>query len=517
MVLVKTLDMYRKVPTDLLEGTKKGSFFSVCAVVSMATLFFMETRAFFKTNLQTDLLIDDSTEKKLRVNFNITMLDLSCDYTVVDVVSFLGTQQNITAHVNKWSLDEDGVKQRFQGRNRKQSDILFHDETVTQTIEELHRDGEQAEALDANSLEVLKKENKYLFVDYNAPWCSHCIKLGPTWETLAELMGEVASESVDEIIANHYPDGDHEFSEEDYHEAVKLQQAVKIGKVDCTKNDNLCKEQHIYGYPTLRLYVNGKFHSDFKGDRTVMAFTHYLEIAEKEDTKINGNDPDGKYVAQVNERALSRGSEHHHDRLPSEQEVIRQWKGEDHPGCQISGFLLLDRVPGNFHILARSDSKDLVPSMTNVSHEVHELYFGDPSMKRFIERGKARTPNDLLDKLQFTKGNTYLTRKEHSAYHHHLKIVSTNFDYTHYSGQAKRTGVVYQLLAQSQLTHYGRDQIPEAKFIYDLSPVAIRYRRTSRKWYDYLTSIMAIIGGTFTVVGMLESSVHYAAKNKKRR
>jgi hypothetical protein len=32
------------------------------------------------------------------------------------------------------------------------------------------------------------------------------------------------------------------------------------------------------------------------------------------------------------------------------------WKEEEHPGCQISGFLFVDRVPGNFHIQGTSTS-----------------------------------------------------------------------------------------------------------------------------------------------------------------
>jgi len=40
------LDMYRKVPTDLLEGTKRGSFLSLGAIIIMITLFLYETKAY---------------------------------------------------------------------------------------------------------------------------------------------------------------------------------------------------------------------------------------------------------------------------------------------------------------------------------------------------------------------------------------------------------------------------------------------------------------------------------------
>lgn len=34
--------------------------------------------------------------------------------------------------------------------------------------------------------------------------------------------------------------------------------------------------------------------------------------------------------------------------------VRSDWKEENHPGCQLSGFLMVDRTPGNFQIKARS-------------------------------------------------------------------------------------------------------------------------------------------------------------------
>ena len=44
-----SLDMYRKVPTDLMEGTRRGSYLSLIALTTMMTLFLLETRAFLRT------------------------------------------------------------------------------------------------------------------------------------------------------------------------------------------------------------------------------------------------------------------------------------------------------------------------------------------------------------------------------------------------------------------------------------------------------------------------------------
>ena len=51
--------------------------------------------------------------------------------------------------------------------------------------------------------------------------------------------------------------------------------------------------------------------------------------------------------------------------------------------------------------------------MTNVSHEVHSLSVGDPSMIRMIERNKVAAPAELKDKLQPMNGYVYVTDVSH--------------------------------------------------------------------------------------------------------
>lgn len=160
-----SLDMYRKVPADLLEGTKSGSIMSYGALFIMVTLFYLETFAFFSSRMVTDLALDSNKDPRLRVNFNITMMDLKCEYAVIDVVSVLGTDQNVTQHVTKFQIDAEGVRQRFHGRNKKQDDVIMYDEDVEETLEELHENGEDAISLDATTLSFAQHENEFLFVE----------------------------------------------------------------------------------------------------------------------------------------------------------------------------------------------------------------------------------------------------------------------------------------------------------------------------------------------------------------
>lgn len=162
--------MYRKIPADLMEGTKRGSILSMVAASVMVILFLLETYAYFSYNLDINLQLDVNDEPRVRLNFNITMMDLKCEFAVVDVVSVLGTEQNVSSHITKWNVDAEGVRQRYQGRNKQQNDIELFDTSVTRSLEELHQDGEDAIPLDEQTFEFAKHQQEYLFVDFYASW-----------------------------------------------------------------------------------------------------------------------------------------------------------------------------------------------------------------------------------------------------------------------------------------------------------------------------------------------------------
>jgi len=528
------LDMYKKVPVDLMEGTKRGSYLSLIALFTMMTLFFYETNDFWTYKLVKDLMIDKKEhtgDKKIRLNFNITMLDLRCDWAVIDVVSVLGTDQNVTAHVTKWNMDANGVRKTYKGRNRNQKDIDHFDETVTETIDELHANGEDAMSLNKESIKWAKENSDFMFVDFFAGWCSHCQALAPTWEKLAELMNDHHYDNLDDdeteqpeiakTAEEHMDNAKKDPDDFYFHQ-------VLIAKVDCVANNDVCNEHDIRAYPTLRLFLDGvpwknRIHdkkgdelsntgsSDYNGHRTVLEMVEWLHFIEKqfyddEDARTLhlaheaarerlDDEKQSEEDKKWNDAAIQKKKLHHH-------KLGNNWKDDEHPGCQIAGHLLLDRAPGNFHILARSKHHDLVAEMTNVSHMVNTLYIGDPTAIHWIEEKRSNVPIEIEPKIKTMNGNAYPTQELHEAYHHYIKLIATKVEGMKVGG---RELVLYQMLANSQLAYYEKSVTPEAKFAYDLSPIAVNYSFRSRKWYDYLTSIFAIIGGVFTVVGMIES------------
>jgi len=517
----------------LMEGTKRGSYLSLIALFTMVTLFLYETTEFWTSKLIKDLRLDNKDhtgDSKIRLNFNITMLDLRCDWAVIDVVSALGTDQNVTAHVNKWNLDGDGVRKGFKGRNRDQKDIDHFDETVTETIDELHENGEHALVLNKETLEWAKLNYEFLFVDFFASWCSHCQALAPTWETLAEMMTDHHYDNLDDDetekpeVAKTAEEHIHAGEKEEVYDHF---QQVQIAKVDCVSNKDVCNSYDIRAYPTLRLFVDGvpwkelfklsegeklswSGSSDYQGHRTVLEMVEWLHFVEQQVQDNEGSrtfhlaheaarnrldeDKKAEEDKKWNDPAIQKKKFQHH-------KVGKSWKDSEHPGCQLSGHLLLDRAPGNFHILARSDHHDLEPFMTNVSHTVEELFIGDPTARHWIEKKRSLVPAEVEPTITPMNGNVYPTQNLHESYHHYIKLIATKIEGMKVGD---RELVFYQILGNSQLAYYDKSLTPEAKFAYDLSPIAVKYSFRSRKWYEYLTSIMAIIGGVFTVVGMIE-------------
>ena len=432
----------------------------------MAILFLAETTAFASSRLSTSIALDDSTETLIRVNFNITLLDLHCDYVSVDVWDSLGTnQQNVTKNIDKWQLDEDGVRRVFSGRNRDLRAVEYEDHSLS--LEEMHADGIFVSTLTKENFTEYLQQHEMAFIDMYAPWCVWCQRLAPTWEMFARYVHE-----------NKMPIG--------------------VAKVDCVADADLCREERIMAFPTLKWYHAGQqVTPDYKMDRTVNALASFAKRKLEMDEKFKNWQQDAEAdAAEVDKK----------------RQLYQQHRPE-HPGCQVSGQLLVNRVPGNFHLEAKSKNHNLNAALTNLSHVVNHLSFGewvddhDRKSKRILkqvpEEHKQFSPMD---------GHSYVTSDFHQAFHHYIKVVSTNFKL---GASAYNSMETYQMLEQSQIVYYETANVPEARFSYDLSPMSVVVEKEGRKWYDYVTSICAILGGTFTTLGLIDAMLYRILKPKK--
>lgn len=247
----------------LKQATNLGAIMSLFCITTMAVLFLSETYAFTQTSLITNIAMDDNPEAQIRLNFNITMLDLHCDFVSVDVLDSLGTnRQNITKNIEKWQIDGDGMRRVFSGRNREVRE-LAHEEHE-ETLEQLHSNGVHAIPLTKDTFENFVSENDAVFVNFFAPWCVWCQRLHPTWEKFAEQM---ESERVD----------------------------IRVATIDCIAEMDLCRKVGIRAFPSLRWYEDGSHvQPDYKQDRTVSALAGFTKRKRDMSQKHRSMLADGK-------------------------------------------------------------------------------------------------------------------------------------------------------------------------------------------------------------------------------
>ncbi|CAM9930698.1 unnamed protein product [Scytosiphon promiscuus] len=455
----RLLDLYPKIPTDLSQSTIVGGWFSTITGVVMLLLFQVELFSFMSAPIESQIVVDNVLEtKKKNISGSTAYLPAPFFYLTVDALDILGSNRvNISGkEVHKWHLDPQGVKQAFHGRNRQQKDILQYDEKIKSDLEQdLHRNGVHAVPLTEANFDTWTLEHDMTFVAFHAPWCGWCKRLMPTLEVLAELMEESG-------------------------------QGVSVATVDCTVEKKLCTDRFsIRAFPTLKLFKEDKLQSpDYGGDRTVNAFSAYLQ---------------GKADGVVKSKAKRRANKEvglHDDK----------W-----PGCMVTGHIMVNRVPGNFHVEAASNSHTFHGATTNLSHIVHHMSFGEDPPKR-TQTKINRLPEDLRQNAPLD-GNVYIAPEYHQAPHHYVRVVGATYQLT----SMKRPWHGYQMVANSQMMLYDEEDVPEARFAYNISPMSVLVRSEKRPWYDFVTKVLAIVGGTFSVVGLVDAAVFRASRKAGRQ
>lgn len=187
-----------------------------------------------------------------------------------------------------------------------------------------------------------------------------------------------------------------------------------------------------------------------------------------------------------------------------------QFEVQKNEGCQIYGYLEVSKVAGNFHIApGKSFQKQHVhvhdlqafgSKTFNLSHEIRFLSFGTP------------LPG-VINPLD----GTNVTSDAHSLmYQYFVKIVPSV--YKKLSG-----GLVWS--NQYSFTQHqrpvrqlsGEHGLPGFFVLYELSPMLIQYTEKRRSFMHFLTGVCAIIGGVFTVAGLIDSLVYHSSRALKKK
>ncbi|KAJ0975406.1 hypothetical protein J5N97_017371 [Dioscorea zingiberensis] len=191
----------------------------------------------------------------------------------------------------------------------------------------------------------------------------------------------------------------------------------------------------------------------------------------------------------------------------SREGFIQKIKEEEGEGCNINGFLEVSKVAGNFHFSpgksfhqSNINAHELLAVQTgnyNISHKINKLSFG----KEF--------PGILnpLDSAQWTQ------KTSSGIYQYFIKVVPTI--YIDIRGQKIHSN-------QFSVTEHFQDENDHSKalhgvfFFYDFSPIKVIFTEENKSILHFLTHICAIVGGIFTISGIIDAFVYHGNRAIKK-
>lgn len=171
-------------------------------------------------------------------------------------------------------------------------------------------------------------------------------------------------------------------------------------------------------------------------------------------------------------------------------------------GCLFSTSFQINKVPGNFHVSTHSATSQ--PPNPDMTHEIRELRFGD----------KIESSNIKNAALNSLSGMKALDKHALSSHDYVMKIVPTvhedisgNLQYAYQYTAASKDYISYG---------HGHRILPAIWFKYEMTPITVKYTERRQPFYHFITMVCAIIGGTFTVAGIVDSFVFSATEMYKK-
>ncbi|KAL9309281.1 putative endoplasmic reticulum vesicle transporter, Thioredoxin domain, Thioredoxin-like superfamily [Arabidopsis thaliana] len=460
---IKSVDFYRKIPRDLTEASLSGAGLSIVAALAMLFLFGMELSSYLAINTSTSVIVDKSSDGDfLNIDFNISFPALSCEFASVDVSDVFGTHRlNISKTIRKVPIDPHLRATAEEFHSTSDLHLINHGD-------EDHGDNSTYAdiPLTGAAFEKFTHHFQILVVNFYAPWCYWSNRLKPSWVKASQITRERYNPGTDD--------------------------RVLLGSVDCTEEPTLCKSNHIQGYPSIRIFRRGSDlredhgnheHESYYGDRDtdslVKMVEELLKPIKKEDHKL-ALDGKSDNAASTFKKAPVSG------------------------GCRIEGYVRAKKVPGELVISAHSGAHSFDASQMNMSHIVTHLTFGTMVSDRLWTDMKRLLPylGQSYDRLN---GKSFINERQLDAnvtIEHYLQIIKTEV-ISRRSGQEHSLIEEYEYTAHSSVArsyHY-----PEAKFHFELSPMQVLISENPKSFSHFITNVCAIIGGVFTVAGILDS------------
>ena len=173
-------------------------------------------------------------------------------------------------------------------------------------------------------------------------------------------------------------------------------------------------------------------------------------------------------------------------------------------GCNLKGHFFVDAVPGSFLIISgfyggtvqRLASEGLLK--INAQHKINEISFGETSQRYLVWSNFGKQ----ISKLSYSLNDVKKKYQQFTnVYQYYLKIVPTK--YLSYKDEINDYQYTYNSYAER-----GIQEMPSMHFRYDLSPITVEYKLYKETFLNFIINIFAILGGVFTVTGIIDAIIH---------
>ncbi|XP_028549741.1 endoplasmic reticulum-Golgi intermediate compartment protein 3-like [Dendrobium catenatum] len=187
--------------------------------------------------------------------------------------------------------------------------------------------------------------------------------------------------------------------------------------------------------------------------------------------------------------------------------IFQKIQEEQGEGCNIHGFLDVKKVAGNIHFAPGKSFHHLsfpfldlfsFQAEYNVSHKINKLSFG----KEFP---------GVINPLD---GTGWIQPSYSGIYQYFIKVVPTI--YADIRGHKIHSN-------QFSVTQHFREgnvyprPLPGIFFIYEFSPIKVIFTEENKSLLHFLTSICAVLGGVFTVAGIIDTFVFHSHRAIKKK
>ncbi len=173
-------------------------------------------------------------------------------------------------------------------------------------------------------------------------------------------------------------------------------------------------------------------------------------------------------------------------------------------GCQILGYIQVNKVPGNFHISMHSYHDIVMQAFDNsvtrldLSHRIGHISFGD---NRELMEIRSEFQEGVLTPLDGLKRNRAESVQLPVNYEYYIKVVPTT-----YHTLKGTEHYVHQFTVNTNEVVV--NSFPAVYFRYDLSPVTVKFTQVKESFFHFMVQVCAIVGGLFTVAGLVDSMIH---------